>query len=80
MAREDEPVEVPAEALAPETLRAVLEAFVLREGTDYGAVERSLDEKVADVRRQLARGEARLVFDPESGSVTVVLATGCTSA
>ena len=69
---EDAPVELPPEALAPATLRAVLEAFVLREGTDYGAVERSLDEKVADVRRQLARGEARLVFDPGTGSVTLV--------
>lgn len=76
MADEDEPVEVPPQALAPATLRAVLEAFVLREGTDYGAVERSFEEKVADVRRQLDRGEARLVFDPCSGSVTLVPTAG----
>jgi hypothetical protein len=35
-----------------------LEAFVLREGTDYGEREVSLDEKVA---LQLERGEAEIV-------------------
>lgn len=73
---DDEPLDIPPDALAPETLRAVLEAFVSREGTDYGAVERTLDEKVADVRRQLDRGEARLVFDPETESVTLVPVEG----
>ena len=70
----DEPsrVEIPADALSPDALRGVVEAFVNREGTDYGAVERSLDEKVADVMRQLERGEARIVFDPESESVTLI--------
>jgi len=66
------PVEIPLEELSPAALRGVVEAFVNREGTDYGAVERSLEEKVADVMRQLKRGEARIVFDPESESVTLV--------
>lgn len=67
-----EPVEVPPESLSPEALTAVIEAYVNREGTDYGAVERTLEEKVADVRRQLARGEARIVFDPSTESVTLL--------
>lgn len=67
-----EPVEVPIEALSDEALRALIESFVAREGTDYGDRERRLEEKVADVRRQLDRGEARIVFDPESESVNVV--------
>jgi uncharacterized protein YheU (UPF0270 family) len=60
--------------LPPETLRALVEEFVSRDGTDYGAVERSLEEKVADVMRQLERGEAHIVFDPESETVTIVAA------
>jgi uncharacterized protein YheU (UPF0270 family) len=71
MAEDAEPIEIPPEALEAGTLRAILEEFVTRDGTDYGAVERSLDEKVADVRRQLARGEVRIVFDPDTQSVTV---------
>lgn len=67
-------MEVPASALAPEVLRAVIEDFVTRDGTDYGAVERSLEEKVADVERQIDRGEVVLVFDPETETVNLVRA------
>jgi uncharacterized protein YheU (UPF0270 family) len=66
------PVEIPLDALSADALRALLESFVMREGTDYGAVERTLAEKVADVRRQLERGEARIEFDPKTESVNVV--------
>jgi uncharacterized protein YheU (UPF0270 family) len=68
------PVEVPIGALAPDTLAALIESFVLREGTDYGAVERSLASRVADVRRQLERGEAKLAFDPATETVNIVAA------
>ena len=67
-----EPVEVPHALLASGVLRALIESFVLREGTDYGDRERSLDDKVADVRRQLERGEAVIVFDPATDSVTIL--------
>lgn len=69
-----EPVFVPHEALAPGTLRAVIESFVLREGTDYGERELTLDEKLARVHRQLQRGEVRIVFDPGSRSIDIVRA------
>ena len=73
----DEPtgelVEVPFAQLAPETLQALVESFVLREGTDYGVQEVSLASKVAQVVRQLQRGEARIVFDPATESVDIRL-------
>jgi uncharacterized protein YheU (UPF0270 family) len=67
-----EPVVVPPASLTPETLRAVVESFVLREGTDYGERDVSLDDKVRDVLRQLERGEAEIVFDPASESIDLV--------
>jgi uncharacterized protein YheU (UPF0270 family) len=67
-------IEVPPSALSPEALRALVEEFVTRDGTDYGAVERSLDAKVADVLRQIDRGEVRIVFDPDSETTTLVSA------
>lgn len=72
----DEPrgVEVPLSALSDAALTGLIEELVTRPGTDYGAVERTLDEKVADVRRLLARGEAKIVFDPETESVDIVVA------
>lgn len=59
--------------LEPDTLRAVIESFVLREGTDYGVHEASLEDKVAQVLKQLQRGEAHVTFDPASESVNVVV-------
>jgi len=68
-----DPIEVPPESLPRDVLRALVEEFVTRDGTDYGAVETSLEAKVADVLRQLDRGEASIVFDPESESTTIVV-------
>jgi uncharacterized protein YheU (UPF0270 family) len=51
-----------------------VESFVLREGTDYGERELSLAEKVARVMTQLKKGEANIVFDPESESISIVQA------
>jgi uncharacterized protein len=68
-----EPVVVPYTELAPELLHAVVESFVLREGTDYGEKEISLEAKVVRVLAQLKKGEAKILFDPESESVTIVV-------
>jgi len=65
------PIDIPHTALAADVLRAVVESFVLREGTDYGEKEISLDHKVGAVMRQLERGEAKIVFDPGSESVAI---------
>ena len=67
-------VELPPDALSPEALRDLVEEFVTRDGTDYGAVERGVEEKVAQVTAQLRSGEARLVFDPETETANIVLA------
>jgi uncharacterized protein YheU (UPF0270 family) len=66
-----EPVVVPYTELAADLLHAVVESFVLREGTDYGEKEFSLEDKVAHVIGQLRRGEARIVFDPETETVSI---------
>ena len=68
-----EPVAIPHRELSADALRGVIESFVLREGTDYGTHEYSLDEKVAHVMRQLERGEAQIVFDPNTETVDVVV-------
>ena len=49
----------------------MIESFVLREGTDYGEREYSLEQKVAQVQAQLERGQARILFDPETNTVTI---------
>jgi uncharacterized protein YheU (UPF0270 family) len=70
----DEPseaVEVPHQFLSPDALRGVIEAFVLREGTDYGAREFTHEEKVRQVLDGLQRGEVQILFDPGTETVTL---------
>jgi uncharacterized protein YheU (UPF0270 family) len=65
-------VEVPHAELAPGVLRRLVEEFVTRDGTDYGAVERTLAEKVAAVMQQLESGELAIVVDLSSEAIDIV--------
>ncbi|MHB8474803.1 MAG: YheU family protein [Steroidobacteraceae bacterium] len=69
-------VAVPYAELAPDLLHAVVESYVLREGTDYGEREFSLAEKVAHVIHRLERGEAQIVFDPGTETVSIISTPG----
>jgi uncharacterized protein YheU (UPF0270 family) len=62
-------IEVPFEQLTPEALQGVLEEYCTRGGYES---EMSLESRIAEIRRRLAAGQARLVFDPEEGLVNVV--------
>jgi hypothetical protein len=59
-------VAVPVARLQADVLQALLEEFACRDGTDYGERECSLQQKVDDLRRQIAGGELQLLFDTES--------------
>ncbi len=65
------PVVVPYTELDADLLRSVIESFVLREGTDYGEREISLADKVDRVIRQLERGDAQIIFDPQTETVDI---------
>lgn len=67
------PVAVPHTELSAEALRGVVESFVLREGTEYGEREFSLEEKRTHVLLQLQRGEAQIMFDPQTQSIDIVV-------
>ena len=67
-----DPIVVPHTELSAEALRAVVESFVLREGTEYGEHDVSLEQKIVQVMRQLERGEAQVIFEPNSDSVDIV--------
>ena len=63
---------IPWQEIERETLNNLIEHFVLREGTDYGAEEVSLRDKVAAVHRQLQRGEAVIVFSELHETVNIM--------
>ena len=72
---------IPYTMLNCDTLRGIVEEFVLREGTDYGygtsvgsesRTTASLDTKVAQVMKQLERGDVAVVYDAETESCDLV--------
>lgn len=65
-------IQIPPERLADAVLDALLEAYVLREGTDYGWRENSLEEKVGHLRRQVHGGETVIVYDESSQSFNLL--------
>ncbi|EGR2274441.1 YheU family protein [Vibrio parahaemolyticus] len=64
---------IPWQGIAPETLENLIREFVLREGTDYGAVEISLQNKIDQVKTQLEKGEAVIVFSELHETVDIQL-------
>jgi uncharacterized protein YheU (UPF0270 family) len=62
---------IPHQMLSPEALQGVIEAFVTREGTDYGTQDVSLATKVWQVQQQLEAGTAVIVYDAETESCTI---------
>ena len=63
---------IPWNELEPATLTALIESFVLREGTDYGVEESRFTTKIEQVRKQLENSSIVIVFDPEEESVTLL--------
>ncbi|MBD9499794.1 YheU family protein [Pseudomonas sp. BGr12] len=63
---------IPFELIEADTLNNLLEDFVTREGTDNGD-DTPLDVRVERARHALKRGEAVIVFDPESQQCQLML-------
>ena len=73
MVKEAPFVVIPFEKLSAEALTGLLEAYVNREGTDYGqGTAPTLSQKVAQVRRQLEEGSAVIVFDPVRQNCNII--------
>lgn len=63
---------VPHRQLSPEALQGLIEEFVSRDGTDYGAVETPLAVKIGQILAQLEQGLCFIVFDDDSNSASIV--------
>lgn len=63
---------IPFKDLNTETLNSIIKEFVLREGTEYGAEDISVDEKVEQVVEQLTLGSAVLVYSELHETVNII--------
>lgn len=63
---------IPYEKLSRRALQGLIEEFVTREGTDSGYTQKSLEENVEMVMKQLQRGEAFIVYDEKTQTSNIV--------
>ena len=70
--QEEQPLEIAWRDLSAAALDSLIEEFVTRDGTDYGAQEKDLATRKLDVQRQIERGDVWIAFDQSSQSVNLV--------
>ena len=66
-------INVPISDISAEALTGLLEEYVSRDGTDYGEVEVSIDEKTKALHKQLEMGELLILFDPKTQELDIVM-------
>jgi len=65
---------VPWQKINTDTLNHLLEEFASRDGTDYGAYETSLEDKVVQLKVQLQQKRIVVVYSELHESVNIVSA------
>ncbi len=63
---------IPIEQVSTETLNSIIESYVLKEGTDYGEQEKSLSDKVNEIKAQLKIGTVVLVYSELHETVNIL--------
>lgn len=66
------PIEIPFDSISEQALFGVIDNFIQREGTDYGVVETSYEKKFQQVKNQIMGGHVKIVFDPNTESITLM--------
>lgn len=65
-------VDIPCDQIDPETLRNMIKEFVTRDGSDWGDPGGTLEDKIAQVLKQLKNKQVKVVFDLKSETANIV--------
>ena len=65
-------VEISFRQLSKEALQGAIEAYILRQGHDSGDSKLSLAQKVLQVQWLLDSGKAKIVFDSETKTHSII--------
>jgi len=63
---------IPFNELNTDTLNSIIKEFVLQEGTEYGAEDVAMDDKIQQVHAQLKQGTAILVYSELHETVNII--------
>ncbi len=65
---------IPWQDISEQALNGIIEEFIMREGTDYGLEEMSLERKKQDLINQLKSGHVVIVYSELHETVNMMLA------
>jgi uncharacterized protein YheU (UPF0270 family) len=68
------PIAIESSKLSNDALIGIIENYIMRSGTDYGTVEASHELKIKQVKHQISNEEVKVVYDPNTESVTLMTA------
>ncbi|MEZ4870650.1 MAG: YheU family protein [Bdellovibrionales bacterium] len=71
----EEFLEIPVDKLSADILDSIVEEFILREGTDYGHSEKSIEDKKTAVMSQIEKGVAKIVYSSLTQNTTIMRAS-----
>ena len=63
---------IPEDSLDKELLERLLEEIVTRDGTDYGEIELSTEQKVKNALNGLKTGQTKLFWDADTESASLI--------
>ena len=66
-------MEIPWKSLEEGVLLRLIEEVVTRDGTDYGAEEKSRDQKIAEAKKALESGKAAILWDMATETVSLIV-------
>lgn len=65
-------IEITQDNIKAETLMNLVEEFILRDGTDYGEKEISLEDKKLQVLNSIKNKKIKIYFDLETESINLI--------
>ncbi len=66
------PLEISSEQISTEILDAIIESFIMREGTDYGVHEALMETKLNQVKKQIKNGDVKIIFEQSTETVSLI--------
>ena len=65
-------MDIPYTEISEEALKAIIQEYITREGTEYGIKEYSFEQKIEQIEQQLVKGDIKINFDDETQTCNLV--------
>ena len=65
-------MDIPYTENSEEALKAIIQEYITREGTEYGIKEYSFEQKIEQIEQQLVKGDIKINFDDETQTCNLV--------